>query len=40
MADNPPNPHDAYFRQVLGRSKEMAGELRAVMPPTMAAPHA
>lgn len=32
MAANPSNPHDAYFRNVLGRPAEAASELRLVLP--------
>ncbi|WP_460725412.1 Rpn family recombination-promoting nuclease/putative transposase [Nocardia heshunensis] len=35
MAETPSNPHDAYFRRVLGRPIDAAGELRANMPPAL-----
>ncbi|MGW4245012.1 Rpn family recombination-promoting nuclease/putative transposase [Nocardia sp. NPDC004722] len=37
MADTPSNPHDAYFRQVMGRAADAAGVLRANLPATFAA---
>ncbi|WP_162958720.1 Rpn family recombination-promoting nuclease/putative transposase [Nocardia yunnanensis] len=37
MADSPSNPHDAYFRHVLARPADIAGELRAVLPTEIAA---
>lgn len=37
MADSPSNPHDAYFRHVLGRPANVAGELRTVLPNAVAA---
>ncbi|MGV9837486.1 Rpn family recombination-promoting nuclease/putative transposase [Nocardia niigatensis] len=35
MADPPNNPHDAYFRHVLAKPANAAGELRAVLPPAV-----
>ncbi|WP_408639281.1 Rpn family recombination-promoting nuclease/putative transposase [Nocardia yamanashiensis] len=37
MAEEPPNPHDAYFRQVMSRPADAAGELRAVLPEAVTA---
>ncbi|MCU1640474.1 MAG: uncharacterized protein JWN03_749 [Nocardia sp.] len=37
MGDSPSNPHDAYFRQVLARPADVAGELRVVLPNAVAA---
>ncbi|MFI1912291.1 Rpn family recombination-promoting nuclease/putative transposase [Nocardia sp. NPDC020380] len=36
MADSPSNPHDAYFRQVMSRPADAAGELQAVLPKEVA----
>lgn len=36
VADSPSNPHDAYFRQVLARPANAAGELRTAMPDAVA----
>ncbi|MCP9624627.1 Rpn family recombination-promoting nuclease/putative transposase [Nocardia otitidiscaviarum] len=32
MTDSPSNPHDAYFRHVMSRPADVAGELRAMLP--------
>ncbi|MFJ4655827.1 Rpn family recombination-promoting nuclease/putative transposase [Nocardia sp. NPDC088792] len=32
VADSPSNPHDAYFRQVMSRPADAAGEFQAVLP--------
>ncbi|WP_435591509.1 Rpn family recombination-promoting nuclease/putative transposase [Nocardia sp. bgisy118] len=37
MAVSPSNPHDAYFRHVLGRPADAASELRTVLPEAVAA---
>ncbi|MFI2476271.1 Rpn family recombination-promoting nuclease/putative transposase [Nocardia xishanensis] len=37
MSPSPSNPHDAYFRHVLGRPADAASELRAVLPEAVAA---
>ncbi|MEU8901668.1 Rpn family recombination-promoting nuclease/putative transposase [Nocardia sp. NPDC048505] len=37
MATPPTNPHDAYFRQVMSRPADAAGELRAILPKAVAA---
>ncbi|WP_067840935.1 Rpn family recombination-promoting nuclease/putative transposase [Nocardia lijiangensis] len=37
MAVSPSNPHDAYFRHVLGRPADAASELRAALPEAVAA---
>jgi hypothetical protein len=37
MSVSPPNPHDAYFRQVLGRAADAAAQLREVLPDAVAA---
>lgn len=36
MSVSPPNPHDAFFRQILGRPAHAAAELRAVLPEAIA----
>ncbi|GAB2642358.1 Rpn family recombination-promoting nuclease/putative transposase [Nocardia goodfellowii] len=37
MADTSSSPHDAYFKQVMGRPADIAGELRAVLPEALVA---